>query len=169
MAEFYAVGSLWETEEPEQRSRGNSRLFSTFEFLELAGLTSFLGGTQTFTTDCQAPGEFICMEEPAISSPGNPRTAGQLCHARFSWPAAATPSARRSPTPSITVRQSKPQKIVLVVAELFVAGVIPLTMFFSRQPAVPMIMSIYVTLGAFLPLAARNPAANRSLLSDSCS
>jgi succinate-acetate transporter protein len=37
-------------------------------------------------------------------------------------------------------------------------------MFFSREPAVPMIMSIYVTLGIFLLLAVRNPSANRSLI-----
>jgi succinate-acetate transporter protein len=56
-------------------------------------------------------------------------------------------------------------KIVLVlVGLLFTAGVIPLTMFFSREPAVPMIMSIYVTLGIFLLLAVRDPAANRSLI-----
>ena len=56
-------------------------------------------------------------------------------------------------------------KIVLVVVGLlFMAGFIPLTMFFSREPAVPMIMSIYVTLRIFLLLAARNPAANRSLI-----
>jgi succinate-acetate transporter protein len=56
-------------------------------------------------------------------------------------------------------------KVVLVlVGVLFIAGVIPLTMFFSREPAVPMIMSIYVTLGIFLLLAVRNPAANRSLI-----
>ena len=56
-------------------------------------------------------------------------------------------------------------KIVLVlVGLLFVAGVVPLTIFFSREPAVPMIMSIYVTLGIFLLLAGRNPAANRSLI-----
>ena len=56
-------------------------------------------------------------------------------------------------------------KIVLVlVGLLFIAGVIPLTMFFSREPAVPMIMSIYVTLGIFLLLAVRDPAANRSLI-----
>ncbi len=56
-------------------------------------------------------------------------------------------------------------KIVLVVAGLlFIAGVVPLTMFFSREPAVPMIMSIYVTLGIFLLLAVRDPAANRSLI-----
>ena len=56
-------------------------------------------------------------------------------------------------------------KVVLVLGGLlFTAGVIPLTMFFSREPAVPMIMSIYVTLGIFLLLAVRNPAANRSLM-----
>jgi succinate-acetate transporter protein len=56
-------------------------------------------------------------------------------------------------------------KTVLVVAGLlFVAGVIPLTMFFSPEPSVPMLMSIYVTLGIFLLLAARDPAANRSLI-----
>ena len=43
-------------------------------------------------------------------------------------------------------------------------GVIPLMMFFSKEPAVPMIMSIYVTLGIFLLLAVRDPAANRSLI-----
>jgi succinate-acetate transporter protein len=51
-------------------------------------------------------------------------------------------------------------KIVLV----FMAGVIPLTVFFSREHAVPLIMSIYVTLGIFLLLAVRNPAENRSLI-----
>ena len=56
-------------------------------------------------------------------------------------------------------------KIVLVaVGLLFTAGVIPLTMFFSREPAVAMIMSIYVTLGIFLLLAVRDPASNRSFI-----
>jgi succinate-acetate transporter protein len=63
------------------------------------------------------------------------------------------------------MRRERALKIVLVlVGLLFTAGVIPLTMFFSREPAVPMIMSIYVTLGIFLLLAVRNPAANRSLI-----
>jgi succinate-acetate transporter protein len=56
-------------------------------------------------------------------------------------------------------------KVVLVVVGLlFMAGIIPLAMFFSRVPAVAMIMSIYVTLGIFLLLTVRNPAANRSLI-----
>jgi hypothetical protein len=57
------------------------------------------------------------------------------------------------------MRRERALKIVLVlVGLLFTAGVIPLTMFFSREPAVPMKMSIYVTLGIFLLLAVRNPA-----------
>ena len=56
-------------------------------------------------------------------------------------------------------------KVVLVlVGLLFVAGAYPLAVFFSREPSVAMIMSIYVTLGVFLLLAVRNPAANRSLI-----
>ena len=63
------------------------------------------------------------------------------------------------------MRRERALKIVLVIVGLlFTAGVIPLTMFFSREPAVPMIMSIYVTLGVFLLLAVRDPAANRSLI-----
>jgi succinate-acetate transporter protein len=61
-------------------------------------------------------------------------------------------------------RERALKAVLFVVGLLFVAGVIPLTMFFSREPAVPMIMSIYVTLGIFLLLAVRNPAANRSLI-----
>jgi succinate-acetate transporter protein len=62
------------------------------------------------------------------------------------------------------VRERALKIVLVVVGLLFMAGVVPLTMFFSREPAVPMIMSIYVTLGVFLLLAARNPAANRSLI-----
>ena len=63
------------------------------------------------------------------------------------------------------MRRERALKIVLVVVGLlFTAGVVPLTMFFSREPSVPMLMSIYVTLGIFLLLAVRDPAANRSLI-----
>jgi len=54
--------------------------------------------------------------------------------------------------------------VLVMVGLLFTAGIIPLTMFFSRDPAAAMIMSIYVTLGICLLLAARNPEANRSLI-----
>ncbi|HVI07767.1 MAG TPA: DUF6632 domain-containing protein, partial [Candidatus Binatia bacterium] len=57
------------------------------------------------------------------------------------------------------------QRIVLIFAGLvFLAGAIPGVMFFSSEPSIPMLMSLYVTLGVFLLLAARNPSAHRSLI-----
>src|SRR5271165_215150 len=56
-------------------------------------------------------------------------------------------------------------KVVLVlVGLLFTALVYPLTLFFSKEPALAMMLSLYVTLGIFLLLAARNPSAHRSLI-----
>ena len=56
-------------------------------------------------------------------------------------------------------------KVVLVVVGLiFSALVYPLTMFVRQEPALAMMLSVYVTLGIFLLLAARNPSANRSLI-----
>jgi hypothetical protein len=56
-------------------------------------------------------------------------------------------------------------KVVLVVVGLlFAATVYPLMLFVKQDPAVAMMMSLYVTLGIFLILAARNPSANRSLI-----
>jgi hypothetical protein len=37
-------------------------------------------------------------------------------------------------------------------------------MFVRQEPALAMMLSLYVTLGIFLLLAARNPSANRSLI-----
>lgn len=63
------------------------------------------------------------------------------------------------------MQRDRALKIVVVLAGLlFTAGLIPLTMLLSREPAVAMLMSIYVTLGMFLLLAVRDPAANRSLI-----
>ncbi len=57
------------------------------------------------------------------------------------------------------------QKPVLIISGLlFVGGIIPLVMFYAQEPAVAMLMSIYVTLGVFLLLAASDPAAHRSLI-----
>jgi len=54
-------------------------------------------------------------------------------------------------------------KVVLVLAGLlFSAGVYPVMVFVKQDPALAMMMSLYVTLGTFLLLAARNPSANRS-------
>src|SRR5271167_3678989 len=56
-------------------------------------------------------------------------------------------------------------KVVLVlVGLLFLAFVYPLMMFVRQEPALAMMLSLYVTLGVFLLMAARNPAANRSLI-----
>ena len=62
------------------------------------------------------------------------------------------------------VRERVLRVVLIVVGLLFLALAYPGLMFFSRQPGVAMIMSIYVTLGVFLLLAARDPAANRSLI-----
>jgi hypothetical protein len=56
-------------------------------------------------------------------------------------------------------------KIVLVlVGLLFTAMVYPLVLFVKQEPALTMMLSLYVTLGVFLLLAARDPSANRSLI-----
>jgi hypothetical protein len=56
-------------------------------------------------------------------------------------------------------------KIVLaLVGLLFLALVYPLAIFVRQEPALSMMLSLYVTLGVFLLLAIRNPLANRSLI-----
>ena len=56
-------------------------------------------------------------------------------------------------------------KVVLLLAGLlFVALIYPLIEFFSSEAAVAMMLSVYVTLGIFLLIAARNPSAHRSLI-----
>jgi succinate-acetate transporter protein len=62
------------------------------------------------------------------------------------------------------MRERLQKPVVIIAGLLFVAGIIPLVMFYAQQPAVAMLMSIYVTLGVCLLLAARNPAAHRSLI-----
>jgi hypothetical protein len=56
-------------------------------------------------------------------------------------------------------------KVVLVVVGLLFSGLIyPLIMFARQAPTLAMMLSLYVTLGIFLLLAARDPSANRSLI-----
>jgi len=63
------------------------------------------------------------------------------------------------------MRRERALKVVLVmVGLLFCAGVYPLTLMVKQEPALSMMMSLYVTLGIFLILAARNPSAHRSLI-----
>src|SRR5215472_9806290 len=63
------------------------------------------------------------------------------------------------------MRREQALKIVLVaVGLLFCAAVYPLILMVKQDPAVAMMMSLYVTLGVFLLLASRNPSAHRSLI-----
>jgi hypothetical protein len=63
------------------------------------------------------------------------------------------------------MRRERALKVVLVVVGLiFSALVYPLTMFVRQEPALAMMLSLYVTLGIFLLMAARDPSANRSLI-----
>lgn len=56
-------------------------------------------------------------------------------------------------------------KVVLVVVGLlFLALGYPLVLFVRQEPAISMMLSLYVTLGVFLLLAVRNPPAHRSLI-----
>ena len=56
-------------------------------------------------------------------------------------------------------------KIVLaLVGALFLALTYPMVLFVRQEPALSMMLSVYVTLGVFLLLAIRNPTANRSLI-----
>lgn len=56
-------------------------------------------------------------------------------------------------------------KIVLgLVGLLFIALTYPMLVFIRHEPALSMMLSLYVTLGIFLLLAIRNPSAHRSLI-----
>jgi hypothetical protein len=54
--------------------------------------------------------------------------------------------------------------VLVSVGLLFSAAVYPLVVMLRQEPALAMMMSLYVTLGIFLVLASRNPSANRSLI-----
>jgi uncharacterized protein DUF6632 len=54
--------------------------------------------------------------------------------------------------------------VLIVVGLIFCALVYPLILFTRQEPALAMMLSVYVTLGVFLLLAARDPSANRSLI-----
>jgi hypothetical protein len=53
---------------------------------------------------------------------------------------------------------------LVVVGLLFVALVYPMVWFIRQEPALSMMFSVYASLGVFLLLAARKPAANRTLM-----
>ena len=69
------------------------------------------------------------------------------------------------------MKREKLIRIVLILVGLmFVAGVYPLITSVrdgwraNKEDATPMGISLYVTLGVFLLVAARNPSANRSVI-----
>jgi len=63
------------------------------------------------------------------------------------------------------MRRERALKVVLVVVGLIFCGLAyPLMMFVKQEPALAMMLSVYVTLGIFLLLASRNPSANCSLI-----
>jgi Family of unknown function (DUF6632) len=69
------------------------------------------------------------------------------------------------------MRRERALKVVLVlVGLLFSAGIYPMVTSVrsgweaNKEDASPMMLSLYVTLGIFLLLAARNPSANRSVI-----
>src|SRR5215467_12865079 len=64
------------------------------------------------------------------------------------------------------MRREPALNVVLVVVGLFFCGLVYRSLVFWRQdPVLSMMLSVYVTLGIFLLLAARDPSANRSLIS----
>jgi hypothetical protein len=56
------------------------------------------------------------------------------------------------------------QVVLAVVGVLFVALAYPGVAFMRQEPALAMMMSLYVTLGIFLLMAIRRPAEHRSLI-----
>jgi|SRR5208283_2704735 len=71
----------------------------------------------------------------------------------------------RSMHQEVTVNRERALKVVLgLVGLLFLATVYPMITFLRQEPALAMMLSLYVTLGVFLLLAIRNPSANRSLI-----
>ena len=62
------------------------------------------------------------------------------------------------------VRERALKVVLVIVGLLFVAAAYPLVFLLRGDPPLQMMLSIYVTLGVFLLLASRNPAAHRSLI-----
>jgi hypothetical protein len=69
------------------------------------------------------------------------------------------------------MRRERALKVVLVLVGLvFSAGIYPIVTSVrdgwqaNKEDALPMMLSLYVTMGVFLPLAACNPSADRSMI-----
>jgi len=62
------------------------------------------------------------------------------------------------------IRQRALQVVMVVLGLLFCGMIYPLKLFVLQEPALAMMLSLYVTLGILLLLAVRNPSAHRSLI-----
>ena len=62
------------------------------------------------------------------------------------------------------IRERVLKSLLVVLGLLFVAGIYPLVRM-QLTPSDQMLGSVYITLGVFLLLAARDPSAHRSLIS----
>jgi hypothetical protein len=62
------------------------------------------------------------------------------------------------------LRKRALKAVLVLIGVIFTALVYPMIMFVKQDPALAMMFSVYATLGIFLLVAARNPAANRSLI-----
>jgi len=55
-------------------------------------------------------------------------------------------------------------KVVLVVVGLLFVGLVYPLVTLRGEPTLPMMLSLYVTMGVFLLIASRNPSAHRSMI-----
>lgn len=62
------------------------------------------------------------------------------------------------------IRERALKVVLVLLGLLFLAAVYPLILMLRQEPALAMMMSLYVTLGVFLLLAVRSPATNRNLI-----
>lgn len=62
------------------------------------------------------------------------------------------------------LRKRALKAVLVLIGTIFSALVYPMIVFVKQEPALAMMFSVYATLGIFLLVAARNPAANRSLI-----
>ena len=62
------------------------------------------------------------------------------------------------------IRERALRAVLAVVGALFVLMAYPMVVFIRQEPALSMMMCLYVTLGVFLLLAVRDPSAYRSVI-----
>jgi drug/metabolite transporter superfamily protein YnfA len=61
-------------------------------------------------------------------------------------------------------RERALQILFVPIGLLFIGAVYPLFLFWRQQPSLAMMLSLYIPMGLFLLLSARNPSEHRSLI-----